>query len=259
MAITETASSAAVKTRPAYKIGGGLMWFSVAILVLVVMAAFWRMYFDAFGLAAGLDATSPEYQSIWMRMLYIEIPVILAASIACWTYLIVTRDRNLAAITPEVEFKRYFYVTLWLLAYTAAVVPVGFWTEADATWHQMAMRDTAFTPTHIILFYGMIPLYVFFGVGAFIYAMTRTPIFANGISFMFVLAVVGPFLVLPNVGLNEWGHSFWLTEEFFAHPLHWPFVALGISALALAGVAAQIAMRLKDLFPIVFKLDKTHA
>ena len=259
MALTDTAPSAAVSAKPDYRFGKGLMWFGVAVVALIAVGAFWRTYLQVFGFSVGLDATSPEFQSYWFNLLYAEIAIIAVLNISCWIYLIATRDRALANITPEVELKRYFYVTLWLVAYTAAIVTVGVWTETDAAWHQLTMRDTAFSPTHIILFYGIVPLYLFFGVGAFIYAMTRTPIFAKGISFMFILAVVGPFLVLPNIGFNEWGHAFWLTEEIFSHPLHWGFVALGISALALAGVAAQIAMRMIELFPVVFKLDKKHA
>ena len=47
----------------------------------------------------------------------------------------------------------------------------------------------------------------------------------------------GPVLILPNLGYNEWGHAYWLTEEIFSHPLHWGFVVLGWNALALPGVA----------------------
>ena len=259
MALTDTTSPAAVRSETGIGISNGMAWFVLAVAALATIFVAYRIFLEVYGFSTGLDATAPEFQSTWMRLLYIQLPVIILAEIACWTYLIVTRDRNLAAITPELEFKRLFYVTLWLLAYTVAVFPVGFWTEADATWHQLTMRDTAFTPTHVSLFYGMVPMYLFFGVGAFIYAMTRTPTFARGISFMFLLAVIGPFLILPNIGFNEWGHAFWLTEEIFSHPLHWGFVVLGISGLALAGVAAQVAMRLRELFPIVFKNDQEQA
>jgi methane/ammonia monooxygenase subunit C len=70
---------------------------------------------------------------------------------------------------------------------------------------------------------------------------------------MHVFAVVGPFLILPNLGYNEWGHAYWLTEEIFSHPLHWGFVILGWNALALAGVLMQIIARMRDLLPIVFE------
>jgi methane/ammonia monooxygenase subunit C len=261
MAITETAPDSiletpirrAVKSKPGYRFS--MIGFALAIAGLVVLHVFWRMYFEVFALSAGLDVTAPVFTTVWWNLLFAQVPIIFGISFIAWTYLIVTRDRNMAAMTPELEFKRLFYFTLWLVAYTAAVLPVSYWTEGDAAWHQSIMRDSAFGPTHIILFYGIIPAYLFFGVGAFIYGTTRCPIFASGISLTLVLAVVGPFLVLPNVGFNEWGHAFWLTEEVFSHPLHWGFVVLGVTALALAGVAAQIALRLRELFPVVFKLE----
>jgi methane/ammonia monooxygenase subunit C len=64
--------------------------------------------------------------------------------------------------------------------------------------------------------------------------------------------VLGPFLILPNLGYNEWGHAYWLTEEIFSHPLHWGFVVLGWNALALPGVAMQILHRMIVLFRDLF-------
>ncbi len=262
MAITDTAPAAVrgaarAKSKPAYRFS--MLYFATAVGAIALIYAAYRVYFDIFAFTAGLDATSPEFQAYWNTLLIIELPVLFGAGFLCWGYLIATRDRNMAAMTPEVEFKRLYHLTLWLVAYTAAVFPLGYWTEADASWHQTVMRDTAFSPTHIIIFYAGIPIYLFFGVGAFIYGMTRCPVFTRGISFMFVLAVVGPFLILPNVGFNEWGHAFWLTEEIFSHPLHWGFVVLGVTALALGGVAIQIAIRLRELFPVVFKLKQAGA
>ena len=61
-------------------------------------------------------------------------------------------------------------------------------------------------------------------------------------SFPLVAAVVGPMFILPNVGLNEWGHAFWFVDELFSAPLHWGFVTLGWCGLfgGTGGVAAQI-------------------
>ena len=73
----------------------------------------------------------------------------------------------------------------------------------------------------------------------------------RGISVPHLLAVVGPFMILPNVGLNEWGHAFWFMEEIFAAPLHWGFVILGWAGLALGGVLIQIVRRVNDLLPHV--------
>jgi len=70
-----------------------------------------------------------------------------------------------------------------------------------------------------------------------------------GVSLPHVLAVVGPFMIMPNVGLNEWGHAFWFMEELFSAPLHWGFVVLGWSALALGGVLMQVVIRVNELLP----------
>ena len=66
------------------------------------------------------------------------------------------------------------------------------------------------------------------------------------------LAVIGPFMILPNVGLNEWGHTFWFMEELFVAPLHYGFVFFGWSALGVLGVlnieiAALAKLLKKDL------------
>ena len=177
-----------------------------------------------------------------------------------WGYLILTRDRHLNKITPELELKRYFYLTGWLVAYTFPVYFTGsFFAEHDGVWHQTVLRDTPVTPSHIVLFYACIPIYLFFGVGSFLYAITRLPAFAKGISLMHAIAVAGPFLILPNVGFNEWGHAYFFTEEIFGHPLHWGFVVLGWTGLALAGTALQIGLRMRELFPIVFNSERVTA
>ena len=64
-----------------------------------------------------------------------------------------------------------------------------------------------------------------------------------------MVAIVGPFMILPNVGLNEWGHTFWFMEELFVAPLHYGFVFFGWAALGVLGVVntevAAIAKLLK--------------
>jgi len=53
---------------------------------------------------------------------------------------------------------------------------------------------------------------------------------------MYLVSVVGPFMILPNVGLNEWGHTFWFMEELFVAPLHYGFVFFGWATLGVLGV-----------------------
>ena len=121
---------------------------------------------------------------------------------------------------------------MWLGVYLFGVYWGGsFFTEQDASWHQVIIRDTSFTPSHVVVFYGSFPMYIVCGVATYLYAMTRLPLYSRGTSFPLVMAIAGPLMILPNVGLNEWGHAFWFMEELFSAPLHWGFVVLGWSGL----------------------------
>lgn len=224
-----------------------LTFLAVGVLCAIYIGL--RMYQQAYGLSAGLDVTSPAFDRYWLTLLKVELPVILVSSFSAWTWLWLTRDRKLAQLKPREELRRHFNFVLWAVVYTFTFYWTGsFFTEQDAVWHQTVIRDTSFTPSHIVLFYACIPIYLFFGVGGFLYAMTRIPQFARGVSIPLVLAVLGPALILPNLGYNEWGHAYWLTEEVFSHPLHWGFVVLGWNALSFGGVLMQVAMRMIELF-----------
>ena len=109
------------------------------------------------------------------------------------------------------------------------------------------IRDTDFTPSHIIEFYMSYPIYSVIAVGSFFYARTRIPYFAQGYSLAFLIVAIGPFMIIPNVGLNEWGHTFWFMEELFVAPLHWGFVFFGWMALGVFGVVLQILGRVHAL------------
>jgi methane/ammonia monooxygenase subunit C len=260
MADTYIAAAAVQKEPPKKRFSVNLFGLILAMGATCATFVAYRMYQQAYAWKSGLDATSAEFQTDWMSLLQVQLPVLFGICFVVWTTLFLTRDRNLSAITPEVELKRYFTFTCWLVAYTFPVYFTGsFFAEHDGVWHQTVLRDTPFSPSHIVLFYACIPIYLMFGIGSFIYAMTRLPAFAKGISVMHVFAVAGPFLILPNLGYNEWGHAYWLTEEIFSHPLHWGFVVLGWNGLALAGVLMQIVHRMRELFPIVFAQEAAAA
>jgi methane/ammonia monooxygenase subunit C len=91
-------------------------------------------------------------------------------------------------------------------------------------------------------------------VASYLYAQTRLPLYSQATSFPLVAAVVGPMMILPNVGLNEWGHAFWFVDELFSAPLHWGFVTLGWCGLfgAAGGVAAQIVSRMSNLADVIW-------
>jgi methane/ammonia monooxygenase subunit C len=219
----------------------------VAILGISVVMVFLRMYQQMFAFTAGLDSTLPEFDTYWLNLMRVELTVIVASYIGLWSYIWFTRDRHLDQLSPRVELKRYFTLLFFILVYTFSVYfAASLFAEQDAAWHQTVVRDTSFTPSHIVLFYGTMPLYVLFGVGSFLYAMTRIPAFAKNISVPFVLAVVGPFLILPNLGYNEWAHAFWQIEEVFSAPVHWGFVVMGWSVLALGGLLIQVVQGVLD-------------
>jgi methane/ammonia monooxygenase subunit C len=217
--------------------------------VLLVIYMGLRVYQGLFAFEFGLDSTSAEFDRYWLTLLKVEVPVILGTSAAVWGYLWFTRDQHLDQLDAETELRRYFHLTSWFLLYTFTFIFVAsFNGEADATWHQTVVRDTSFTPSHIVLFYAAIPMYILFGIGSLIFAMTRLPKFANSFSVPLIMVVLGPGLILPNLGFNEWGHAFWLTEEIFTHPLHWGFVVLGWTGIGLGGVLVQLCARMGELF-----------
>ncbi len=215
---------------------------------LTIMYISLRLYQGAFAIAHGLDSTEPAFEQYWMRLFYIELAVIAAVASGFWGYLWITRDRNLDQLAPKEEIRRYFTLTMWISIYTFAVYWAGsYFAEQDNSWHQVAIRDTPFTANHIIEFYFNFPLYVILGGCAWLYARTRLPLYAKGISLPLTLAVFGPFMILVSVGFNEWGHTFWFREEFFAAPIHWGFVigvwfALGVGGILLQGVTRLIEL-----------------
>jgi len=47
-----------------------------------------------------------------------------------------------------------------------------------------------------------------------------------------------------EVAFNEWGHSLWMSEEFFSVPFHWPFVIYGWLAGGMFAVWGETILRL---------------
>jgi methane/ammonia monooxygenase subunit C len=183
------------------------MLFGAALYI--VFYGWVRWYEGVYGWSAGLDSFAPEFETYWMNFLYIEMVLEVLTASVLWGYIWKTRDRKVMSITPREELRRHFTHWVWLVMYGIAIYyGASYFTEQDGTWHQTIVRDTDFTPSHIIEFYLSYPIYIITGVASFLYAKTRLPTYQKGLPLQYMVSVIGPFMILPNVGLNEWGHTF---------------------------------------------------
>ena len=195
---------------------------------MLLVAIFWIWYQRTFAYSHGMDSMEPEFDKVWMGLWRVHMTLMPLFALITWGWILKTRDtkEQLDNLDPKLEIKRYFYWMMWLGVYLFGVYWGGsFFTEQDASWHQVIIRDTSFTPSHVVVFYGSFPL---------------------------VMAIAGPLMILPNVGLNEWGHAFWFMEELFSTPLHWGFVILGWAGLFSGGIAAQIITRYSNLTDVIW-------
>jgi methane/ammonia monooxygenase subunit C len=245
---------AAVGAKAKAKIVEGVVpWraFGLMLLFVTILFVSLRIYQGLFAWEYGMDAFEPEFQTYWMNLLYAQFAVEAVVAVGLWGWIWKTRDRNLDQLSPRDQLKRWFQFVAWLAAYVYIVYfAASLFGEQDATWHQTAIRDTDFTPSHIIEFYFNFPAFIITGVAAWLWARTRLPYYSKGIPIALTIAVAGPFMVLPNVGYNEFGHTFWFMEELFSHPLHYGFVVPGWAALALGGVLVQVMMEINKLIKV---------
>jgi len=238
----DTAKSAGVKKDNLFNIN----YFLAGLVGITVFYASVRWYEGAYGFA-GLDTYSLQYRLYWLNMLYAQSIILLGVFVGLIFYLWKTRDRNLEALTPREEVRRLFHLLTWLFCYAYAIYwGLSFFTEQSGTWNQTMIRDSDFTPLNIIRFYLSYPIFVISGMGAFIYARTRLPVFAKGYSLPFLLATAGPLMLIPTVGLSEWGRSFWI-EESLTGPMNYGYVFFGWFVLAIMGVVSQILKRYQEL------------
>ena len=230
--------------------GVRMPWLPVAAAMLVFIACFglYRWYQQTYAFTVGLDYFEPEFQTYWMRLLWgqgISL-VLLGGSGMAWAWF--SRERDLSQLAPADELWRY-YLVISILALGSIMVlfTLGVFAESDAAWHQITIRDTDFTPTHIGLQYFAIPAFGASLLVAFIWIHTRLPAFRHRVSVPAALITMGPILMMPNIGFNEWGHAFFYSEELFAAPIHWGFLVLGWSAFGLGGLVLQCLERMREL------------
>ena len=216
-------------------------WAYTACTLVLGVGGLLRAYLSVMGFSVGTDYYSEAFQTYWMPVLYAELIFLGGFTVVLSTYFWLTRIKDASTIPPEVELARW-----WRLL--AAFVVMAVWgggiaataVESDAAWHQVTIRDTDFTPTHIYIFYFALPFLTAMLIPTFIWAHTRIPTFMNKVSLPFLFIVCGILMIMPNYGFNEWGHTFFYAEELFAAPIHWGFVFLGWSLFFLIPLAVQI-------------------
>jgi methane/ammonia monooxygenase subunit C len=234
-----------------------LVTLGVVLGVLMAAAVVLRGYQQLFAWTAGLDSSTPEFATYWMSLFWAEIASVSALAMVWWSWAAFTKCRTCEAqraavgsVKPGHELRHL--AMLWIsttVATFSAFMQLAFFGEQDATWHQVAIRDTAFTPSHIPLFYFWFPLLITASVGSFLYARTRLPhIYRDrGYPLSLLLVIAGTALLLMHVSVNEYIHSFWQTEEIFSHPAHWPFVLYFYVAAAVFSVWFQTLPRIYEL------------
>lgn len=225
-----------------------MIYMGIGFAMMFIGSLSYRLYQHYFSFDFGLDYFEADFQIYWMNLLKAQLILIAVFGVWALHWVWKTRERTLDDLTPERELARYYLIfgTLALASFSK-LTALGLFAEADAAWHQVTIRDTDFTPTHIGLFYFMMPLDVVGMVFVLIWVHTRLPDFKNRLSVPLLMVVTGPFLILPNLGFNEWGHTFFYAEELFAAPIHWGFVVLGWMFFGMVGFILQCLSRVSKL------------
>lgn len=221
---------------------------AVAAILGVAVTAY-KAYAHIFSFNMGLDYFEPEFQTYWMTWFWAQMTIIPLIGIIGAPLIWFTRDKDvLKNCTAKQELGHYYLIFAILSAVSFfAVCAMSLFAEADAAWHQVTIRDTDFTPTHIQLFYGIIPIGAVGIILAAVWIHTRMPHFINRVSIPLIIVASAPVLMMPNLGYNEWGHTFFYAEELFAAPIHYGFVLMGWGFFGLSGFIIQCLQRIKIL------------
>ncbi|UJP00933.1 MAG: methane monooxygenase/ammonia monooxygenase subunit C, partial [Nitrosomonas sp.] len=145
-------------------------YYKLGMLTMLLVAIFWIWYQRTFAYSHGMDSMEPEFDKVWMGLWRVHMTLMPLFALVTWGWILKTRDtkEQLDNLDPKLEVKRYFYWMMWLGVYLFGVYWGGsFFTEQDASWHQVIIRDTSFTPSHVVVFYGSFPMYIVCGVASY--------------------------------------------------------------------------------------------
>lgn len=209
-------------------------WVVVTASLAFSTLIFIRVWQGMWWFPEGLDASTWEFARYWLSLLYAEWAVVAVSGI---TMLLAYRNscpvcdsqrQALGRLTPEHELRHIG--KLWAIITVAAVFAIGvsYFGEQDAAWHQVVVRDTTFTPSHIPTFFYTFPMLVVMTMHTSWYCFRRLHhLFVKegetGLPISYFLFPCAALIMTANVAFNELGHSTWITEELFVQPFHFPF------------------------------------
>ena len=221
----------------------------VACGLLMACNVFLWIWDYNFAFTAGLDSSSRAFALHYRTLFWAEL-LSVGAFAGLWYGWLVRTGRSLLVepTAPAEEIRRV--VVLWgIIGVTSLSIylEASFWPNWDGAWHQTMVRDTALTPTHIPMFYFFFPMSVVLALGAYLYGRFRIPAVyggEKGFPWSFFLLIAAAVLEFVEVAFNEWGHSLWMSEEFFSVPFHWPFVIYGWLAGGMFAVWGETILHL---------------
>jgi methane/ammonia monooxygenase subunit C len=226
-----------------------LFWGCALVMAANLFLWFWDY---EFAFTAGLNSASHEF-TLYYRSLFWGELIVLGVFTGIWYGWLIRTGREVADQPYERSEEVRRIAVLWSIIGVTSLsiyIEASFWPNWDGSWHQTMVRDTALTPTHIPMFYFFFPLSVVLALGAYLYGMYRIPALYSrdkGFPWSFFLLISAAVLECMEVAFNEWGHSLWISEEFFAVPFHWPFVAYGWLASGMFAVWGETILRLFEI------------
>jgi methane/ammonia monooxygenase subunit C len=226
-----------------------LLYGSALIVAANVFLWVWDYVFE---FKAGLDSSTYAF-TLHYRVLFWAELLVVAAFAGLWYGWLVRTGREMEAVQPEPAEEVRRIAVLWSLIGLTSLslyIEASFWPNWDGAWHQTLVRDTALTPTHIPMFYFFFPLSFVLAIGTYLYGRWRIPALYSvklGFPWSFYLLIAASVLEFVQVAFNEWGHSLWISEEFFAVPFHWPFVFYGWLGGGMFAVWGETILRLYEV------------
>jgi methane/ammonia monooxygenase subunit C len=212
-------------------LGGWKTLFIGCALLFAANLFLWIWDYN-FAFTAGLNSASRAFTLHYRTLFWGEL-LTNGIFAGLWYGWLIRTGRPLVGKTPEPAEEVRRIAVLWGIIGATSLslyIEASFWPNWDGAWHQTMVRDTALTPTHIPMFYFFFPMSVVLALGAYIYGRFRLPAVygrEKGFPWSFFLLISAAVLEFVEVAFNEWGHSLWMSEEFFSVPFHWPFVIYG--------------------------------